>query len=161
MRKGGRALDRQRLTTARTGTTSCCVLAAELLREAERLVTTSRVRPPARPIRPASDERWQIHPQTVVEGYRIASNVALKALEGHAFDNSYAILPLRRHGRLRRDAEQKGRGRVQEGSRQHCQDDALVKGLVRGQGLLCQPRRRRRSPIKGASIRRAVLRGSN
>lgn len=53
------------------GTTSCCVLAAELLREAEKLVTTNR-----------------IHPQTVVEGYRIASRVALDVLEKSARDNS-------------------------------------------------------------------------
>ncbi|KAH9808738.1 chaperonin Cpn60/TCP-1 family [Melampsora americana] len=53
------------------GTTSCCVLAAELLREAEKLVTTNR-----------------IHPQTVVEGYRIASQVALKTLEANAKDHS-------------------------------------------------------------------------
>ena len=52
------------------GTTSVAVLAAELLREAEKLV-----------------ER-KIHPQTIIEGYRLASNVALKALEGTAVDNS-------------------------------------------------------------------------
>lgn len=52
------------------GTTSVCVLAAECLREAERLISQ------------------KIHPQTVVEGYRIASVVALKALEGAAEDHS-------------------------------------------------------------------------
>ncbi|CAG8450863.1 5263_t:CDS:2 [Paraglomus occultum] len=51
------------------GTTSVCVLAAELLREAEILVNQ------------------KIHPQTIVEGYRIASDAALKALEGSAMDN--------------------------------------------------------------------------
>merc|ERR1712227_761154 len=45
------------------GTTSVAVLAAELLREAEKLV----------------DQK--IHPQTIIEGYRIASAAALKALE--------------------------------------------------------------------------------
>lgn len=45
------------------GTTSVCVLAAELLREAERLVAT------------------KIHPQTIIEGFRIASSAAFKALE--------------------------------------------------------------------------------
>ncbi|KAF8351728.1 chaperonin Cpn60/TCP-1 family [Amanita rubescens] len=53
------------------GTTSVCVLAAECLREAERLINQ------------------KIHPQTVVEGYRIASVAALKALEGAAVDNSH------------------------------------------------------------------------
>jgi len=53
------------------GTTSCCVLAAELLREAEKLVTTNR-----------------IHPQTVIEGFRIASKVALNVLDKNARDNS-------------------------------------------------------------------------
>lgn len=53
------------------GTTSVCVLASELLREAEKLVTTSK-----------------IHPQTVVEGYRIASKAALEALSEAAIDNS-------------------------------------------------------------------------
>ncbi|KAL1915637.1 uncharacterized protein VTP21DRAFT_6396 [Calcarisporiella thermophila] len=52
------------------GTTSVCVLAAELLREAERLVN------------------MKIHPQTIVEGYRAASIAALKALENAAVDNS-------------------------------------------------------------------------
>ncbi|KAI8831640.1 chaperonin Cpn60/TCP-1 family [Chytriomyces cf. hyalinus JEL632] len=51
------------------GTTSVCVLAAELLREAERLINQ------------------KIHPQTVVEGYRIASATALKALEESAVNN--------------------------------------------------------------------------
>lgn len=53
------------------GTTSVCVLASELLREAEKLVTTLKV-----------------HPQTVVEGYRIASRAALKVLQAAARDNS-------------------------------------------------------------------------
>ncbi|KAF2108975.1 chaperonin Cpn60/TCP-1 family [Lophiotrema nucula] len=52
------------------GTTSVTVLAAELLREAEKLV----------------DQK--IHPQTIIEGYRIASHAALKALEATAVDNS-------------------------------------------------------------------------
>jgi T-complex protein 1 subunit beta len=52
------------------GTTSVCVLASELLREAEKLVTSSK-----------------IHPQTVIEGYRIASKAALKALIESAVDN--------------------------------------------------------------------------
>ncbi|KAF8607686.1 hypothetical protein BDV93DRAFT_487497 [Ceratobasidium sp. AG-I] len=51
------------------GTTSVCVLASELLREAEKLVMA------------------KIHPQTIIEGYRIASAAALKALEGSAVDN--------------------------------------------------------------------------
>lgn len=53
------------------GTTSVCVLASELLREAEKLVVSAR-----------------IHPQTVVEGYRIASKAALEALKDSAIDNS-------------------------------------------------------------------------
>lgn len=53
------------------GTTSVCVLAAELLREAEKLIAQ------------------KIHPQTIVEGYRIASIAALKALEGAAVDHAY------------------------------------------------------------------------
>ncbi|KAK4056486.1 T-complex protein 1 subunit beta [Microbotryomycetes sp. JL221] len=52
------------------GTTSVTVLAAELLREAEKLVTLGHV-----------------HPQTVVEGYRIASKAALAALENSATDH--------------------------------------------------------------------------
>lgn len=53
------------------GTTSVCVLASELLREAEKLVTNLKV-----------------HPQTVVEGYRIASRAALEALKNAARDNA-------------------------------------------------------------------------
>ncbi|KAI9357617.1 chaperonin Cpn60/TCP-1 family [Zopfochytrium polystomum] len=52
------------------GTTSVCVLAAELLREAERLVAQ------------------KIHPQTIIEGFRIASAAAYKALEAAAVDHS-------------------------------------------------------------------------
>ncbi|EEP81213.1 T-complex protein 1 subunit beta [Uncinocarpus reesii 1704] len=52
------------------GTTSVTVLAAELLREAEKLV-----------------ER-KIHPQVIIDGYRIASKAALEALEHAAVDNS-------------------------------------------------------------------------
>ncbi|KAF8505072.1 chaperonin Cpn60/TCP-1 family [Hysterangium stoloniferum] len=52
------------------GTTSVCVLASELLREGEKLVAA------------------KIHPQTIVEGYRIASAAALKALEKSAIDHS-------------------------------------------------------------------------
>ena len=51
------------------GTTSVCVLAAELLREAEKLI------------------EMRIHPQTIVEGYRIASAAALRALDNAADDH--------------------------------------------------------------------------
>ena len=51
------------------GTTSVCVLAAELLREAEKLIA------------------MKIHPQTIVEGFRIASAAALQALEKAATEN--------------------------------------------------------------------------
>lgn len=51
------------------GTTSVTVLAAELLREAEKLV----------------DQK--IHPQTIIDGYRVASAAALKALEDSAVDH--------------------------------------------------------------------------
>src|SRR5690606_10545363 len=52
------------------GTTSVCVLAAELLREAEKLI----------------DQK--IHPQVIIDGYRIASQAALKTLEKAAVDHS-------------------------------------------------------------------------
>ncbi|OAL65066.1 T-complex protein 1 [Trichophyton rubrum] len=52
------------------GTTSVTVLAAELLREAEKLVEK------------------KIHPQVIIDGYRIASRAALEALEASAVDNS-------------------------------------------------------------------------
>lgn len=52
------------------GTTSVTVLAAELLREAEQLVAK------------------HIHPQTIIEGFRLASQAALQALEKAAVDNS-------------------------------------------------------------------------
>ncbi|KIJ59421.1 hypothetical protein HYDPIDRAFT_162437 [Hydnomerulius pinastri MD-312] len=52
------------------GTTSVCVLASELLREAEKLIA------------------MKIHPQTIVEGYRIASRAALGALEKAAVDHA-------------------------------------------------------------------------
>ena len=55
------------------GTTSVCVLAAELLREAEKLVAA------------------KIHPQTIVEGYRIASAAALEALQKSATDHRCVV----------------------------------------------------------------------
>lgn len=51
------------------GTTSVTVLSAELLREAEKLIEK------------------KIHPQTIIEGFRIARNVALDALGRAAADN--------------------------------------------------------------------------
>nr|XP_034193549.1 T-complex protein 1 subunit beta [Osmia lignaria] len=52
------------------GTTSVTVLASELLREAEKLI----------------DQK--IHPQTIIAGWREATNVARKALQNAATDNS-------------------------------------------------------------------------
>lgn len=52
------------------GTTSVTVLACELLREAEELVSS------------------KIHPQTIIAGWRKAADVARKALEDSALDNS-------------------------------------------------------------------------
>lgn len=51
------------------GTTSVTILAAELLREAESLINK------------------KIHPQTIIEGYRIARNVAIDALTKNAINN--------------------------------------------------------------------------
>lgn len=56
------------------GTTSVCVLASELLREAEKLIA------------------MKIHPQTIIEGYRLASKAALDALERAAVDHAYVFL---------------------------------------------------------------------
>lgn len=52
------------------GTTSVVVLASELLREAEKLVA------------------MKIHPQTIIAGYRRATDVAREALTKSAQDNS-------------------------------------------------------------------------
>jgi len=52
------------------GTTSVTVLASELIREAERLID------------------MRIHPQTIIAGYRKASEIARKALEEVAMDHS-------------------------------------------------------------------------
>jgi T-complex protein 1 subunit beta len=53
------------------GTTSVCVLAAELLREAERLI-----------------EQHRLHPQLIIEGYREAAKIARSALESSSKDHS-------------------------------------------------------------------------
>ena len=60
------------------GTTSVCVLAAELLREAEQLVNK------------------KIHPQTIVEGFRIAEWAALEALAESAVDHRGNVEALRK-----------------------------------------------------------------
>jgi len=52
------------------GTTSVCVLAGEFLRQAAELIEK------------------KMHPQTVVDGYRLGRDAALKALEGAAIDHS-------------------------------------------------------------------------
>ncbi|KAJ1976926.1 T-complex protein 1 subunit beta [Dimargaris verticillata] len=52
------------------GTTSVCVLASELLRQAEQLINQ------------------KIHPQTIIDGYRLASGVAYTALSKAAVDHS-------------------------------------------------------------------------
>lgn len=49
------------------GTTTVCVLAGELLRQAEKLV----------------DQKY--HPQTIIEGYRAATDIAMKALQDYSF----------------------------------------------------------------------------
>jgi T-complex protein 1 subunit beta len=51
------------------GTTSVTVLAAELLREGEKLIDK------------------KLHPQTIVNGWRKAAKTALSALESSAVDN--------------------------------------------------------------------------
>ncbi|KAJ1983198.1 T-complex protein 1 subunit beta [Dimargaris cristalligena] len=52
------------------GTTSVCVLASEFLRQAEALINQ------------------KIHPQTIIDGYRIASKAAYDSLESSALDHS-------------------------------------------------------------------------
>ena len=52
------------------GTTTVAVLAGELLRQAEKLV------------------QMKIHPQTVIEGFRMARDIARKKLQDISFDNS-------------------------------------------------------------------------
>lgn len=52
------------------GTTSVTVLAGELLRQAEGLIAQ------------------RIHPQTIIQGWRLARNYARASLEAHAIDNS-------------------------------------------------------------------------
>lgn len=59
------------------GTTSVTVLAGELLRNAEKLLGQS------------------IHPQTIIDGYRLATDVALEALNAHCKDNSQDAVKFR------------------------------------------------------------------
>lgn len=64
------------------GTTSVTVLASELLREAEKLVS------------------MKIHPQTIVAGYRLAASAALEALTESSVDNGYVESLYSRRGNL-------------------------------------------------------------
>jgi T-complex protein 1 subunit beta len=89
------------------GTTSVCVLASELLREAEKLVA------------------GKIHPQTIVEGYRIASQAALEALEKSAVDNGCAILSCPCPFLLTKPRK-RGQGKVQTGPDQYRTDDHFL-----------------------------------
>jgi len=112
------------------GTTSVTVLAAELLREAEKLIG------------------MKIHPQTIVEGYRIASAAALKALEDAAVDHRCVFVS----GTLRSITwivfYQVRCFDVPAGPFQHRKDDAFVQGVVPGQRVLRQSRRRCGPPTK-------------
>ena len=65
------------------------MLASELLREAERLVRnqpTISISVLSADAQIAGDGH-RVHPQTIVEGFRLASKEALKALETSAVDN--------------------------------------------------------------------------
>jgi hypothetical protein len=123
------------------GTTSVTVLAAELLREAEKLIGL------------------RIHPQTIVEGFRIASAAALKALEGAAVDHGYVALrakslPFFFFFGLNDFGVYLVKVRccnVPERFGEHCTDDAFVKGVVSGQKLLFESRRRCRPSVEGKS----------
>lgn len=55
------------------GTTSVAVLAAELLREAEKMVA------------------MKIHPQVIIAGYRKALNIAQEALKASAKPSGYVL----------------------------------------------------------------------
>ena len=74
------------------GTTSVCVLAAELLREAEQLVAK------------------KIHPQIIVEGFRIAEHAALTALSNSAVDHGFVLCS--RTNNLTKDKIPKLSGRI-------------------------------------------------
>ena len=114
------------------GTTSVCVLAAELLREAEKLIAQ------------------KIHPQTIIEGFRIASAAALRALEKAATDNRCVqILPPSRTASDVFASVQHRSCTLQTRSCQHCTDDTLFKSPLSGQGVLRQPRRRCSPPSQG------------
>jgi hypothetical protein len=125
------------------GTTSVTVLAAELLREAEKLIGL------------------KVHPQTIVEGYRIASAAALKALEEAAVDHGY-VVALRTVVTFFFDnfgisSSIKVRCcDVPERPDEYCSDDAFVEGVGSGQGLFCKSRRRRCPTVESE---RALLGG--
>ena len=117
------------------GTTSVTVLAAELLREAEKLIG------------------MKIHPQTIVEGYRIASAAALKALEDAAVDHGCVVVVIVLCDRVDLMVWyhicQVGCFNVPARPCQHCTDDTFVQGVVAGQRLLLESRRRCGPPAKG------------
>jgi hypothetical protein len=142
------------------GTTSCCVLAAELLREAEKLVTTNRVSIIRNLVSVLSQQLWwtiiladwdfQIHPQTVIEGYRIASKVALDVLDKNARDNSYergfstSCIDLN-PSKLRRSCSSlicltqlQSRG-ISKRFGQHRQDHVIIESTSSRQRLFCKP----------------------
>jgi hypothetical protein len=124
------------------GTTSVTVLAAELLREAEKLIGL------------------KIHPQTIVEGYRIASAAALKALEDAAVDHGYVVAShtvVAFFNNFGISSSIKVRCcDVPERPDEYCSDDAFVKGVGSGQGLLCKSRGRCCSTVESE---RAFLSG--
>ena len=93
------------------GTTSVCVLAAELLREAEKLVNA------------------KIHPQTIIEGYRIASAAALSALEKAAKD--HGLLYFLSLGYYFIDVRiQLRSNNIQGGPVQYCTNNIVLKSIV-------------------------------
>jgi len=106
------------------GTTSVTVLAAELLREAEKLIG------------------MKIHPQTIVEGYRIASAAALQALEDAAVDHGCVIVFVLCDlvDLVANRIYQVGCFNIPTRPSQHRTDDTFVQGVVAGQRLLRESR---------------------
>ena len=113
------------------GTTSVTVLASELLREAEKLIAQ------------------RIHPQTIVEGYRIASLAALKALEKSAVDNLCAF-PVGLFDRPSTMIQLRSQC-VSTRFIQHCPDNFVIQGVGAGQGLLRKLGCRRGPPVEGTA----------
>ena len=138
-----------------SGTTSVTVLASEILREAEKLVTIQRVHPQTYvsnlsltlSTRSFETELESLRWYSVIEGFRIASKAALGALEVAAEDNGCVLFSLSSSTLQEKEADewletesQERRYEIQGGFISDCTNYIILESTRSGQRLFRRTR---------------------